>query len=263
MIIRFFMQKGIRGLPYFGIPMLAKAASDGARIVVLTDSDVTGRELRSRLVCEVPSAAHAFLGTHLSSAKRRTGNHRAGNVGVEHASAQDIREAIARARPAASEGGSKGARHELSRMSRDEFDGGDLEAWGLWSMPDPELRKKKKEERQRREREKAKWSAVGGFRERRRLVGEYLGVGECSAPELVRQLNLFFTREEAEAALAMLPGEGEAIPQKMTDGHADNPNGPGRRRRRTPSPGRPSPGSTRASSRTSSTSPRKPACGTR
>ncbi len=52
-------------------------------------------------------------------------------------------------------------------------------------------------------------------------MGEYLGVGECDAKQLVRQLNLFFTRAEAEAALSMLPGEGEAVPRKMTDGRAD------------------------------------------
>jgi hypothetical protein len=156
--------------------------------------------MRGVVVREVPSALHAFLGTHLSSAKTDTATHKAGNVGVEHASIEDIRTAVAQARPAASAGGSAG-------VSRREFDRADLEKWGLCGppvgAPDP------------------KWSAFGGVTERRRLVGEYLGVGDCDAKQLVRQLNLFFTREEADAAIEAVPKEGQAMPEKMTDGGAD------------------------------------------
>ena len=187
-------------VPDVVIAKLATAANDGARVVVLTDSDVAGRQMRGVVVREVPSALHAFLGTHLSSAKTDTATHKAGNVGVEHASIEDIRTAVAQARPAASAGGSAG-------VSRREFDRADLEKWGLCGppvgAPDP------------------KWSAFGGVTERRRLVGEYLGVGDCDAKQLVRQLNLFFTREEADAAIEALPKEGQAMPEKMTDGGAD------------------------------------------
>ena len=187
-------------VPDVVIAKLAAAANDGARVVVLTDSDVAGRQMRGVVVREVPSALHAFLGTHLSSAKTDTATHKAGNVGVEHASVEDIRTAVAQARPAASAGGSAG-------VSRREFDRADLEKWGLCGppvgAPDP------------------KWSAFGGVTERRRLVGEYLGVGDCDAKQLVRQLNLFFTREEANAAIEALPKEGQAMPEKMTDGGAD------------------------------------------
>lgn len=187
-------------VPDVVIAKLAAAANDGVRVVVLTDSDVAGRQMRGVVVREVPSALHAFLGTHLSSAKTDTATHKAGNVGVEHASVEDIRTAVAQARPAASAGGSAG-------VSRREFDRADLEKWGLCGppvgAPDP------------------KWSAFGGVTERRRLVGEYLGVGDCDAKQLVRQLNLFFTREEANAAIEALPKEGQAMPEKMTDGGAD------------------------------------------
>ena len=187
-------------VPDVVIAKLAAAANDGARVVVLTDSDVAGRQMRGVVVREVPSALHAFLGTHLSSAKTDTATHKAGNVGVEHASVKDIRTAVAQARPAASAGGSAG-------VSRREFDRADLEKWGLCGppvgAPDP------------------KWSAFGGVTERRRLVGEYLGVGDCDAKQLVRQLNLFFTREEADAAIEALPKEGQPMPEKMTDGGAD------------------------------------------
>ena len=187
---------------------IARIAEAGTRVVVLTDSDVAGRQMRGKIVRQAPDAYHAFLGTHLSSARADTATHRAGNVGVEHASAENLRDAVAGARRAACAGGSAG-------VSRREFTRGDLERWGLCGpsegAPDP------------------RWSAFGRVGERRRLVGEYLGVGECDAKQLVRQLNLFFTRAEVDAALSMLPGEGEAVPRKMTDGRADRmvakPNG--------------------------------------
>ena len=97
-------------VPDVVIAKLAAAANDGVRVVVLTDSDVAGRQMRGVVVREVPSALHAFLGTHLSSAKTDTATHKAGNVGVEHASVKDIRTAVAQARPAASAGGSAGYR---------------------------------------------------------------------------------------------------------------------------------------------------------
>jgi 5S rRNA maturation endonuclease (ribonuclease M5) len=180
---------------------VARLSAGAVDVVVLTDSDVAGRQLRSRLVQDAPLCLHAFIGTHLSSAAEDTEWHRAGNVGVEHAAPEAIRDALAARREAHSAGGSSG-------ISRDEFSRSDLERWGLCgplgeSAPDP------------------RWRAFGGVATRRRLVGERLGVGDCDAKQLTRQLNLFFAREEAEAAVAALPEEGEAAPAKMTDGGAD------------------------------------------
>ena len=150
---------------------------------------------------EVPRALHAFIGVHESSASVDTEHHRAGNVGVEHAAPGTIRRALRLARRAASAGGSTG-------VSRAEFARSDLEAWGLCgplgeSAPDE------------------RWRAFGGVAARRRLVGEYLGVGDCDAKQLLRQMNLFFAREEVDAAIAALPREGEKVPAKMTDGGSD------------------------------------------
>jgi hypothetical protein len=72
-----------------------------------------------------------------------------------------------------------------------------------------------------------KWLKFGGVSSRRRLVGEYLGVGDCDAKQLLRQLNLFFEPEEVEAAVASLPEEGAAIPRKMTDGGCRSDDGDG------------------------------------
>ena len=49
----------------------------------------------------------------------------------------------------------------------------------------------------------------------------HLGVGDCDAKQLLRQLNAFFDRPEVEAAVASLPKAGEAVPKKMTDGGSD------------------------------------------
>ena len=57
--------------------------------------------------------------------------------------------------------------------------------------------------------------------QRRRLVGEYLGVGDCDGRQLLRQMNLFFTEDEAREAIEALPKRGEPVPPKMTDGRAD------------------------------------------
>ena len=169
---------------------LAATARRGVEIIVLTDADVAGRQLRTRVVLEVPSALHAFLGAHESVAETGTKWHEAGNVGVEHAAPADVARALFGARAAHSDGKSTGVR-------RDVFTRASLEERGLCgplgaSAPDP------------------RWSRLGGVAHRRRLVGEFLGVGDCDAKQLVRQLNLFFAEEEFEAAVDALPGEGEA-----------------------------------------------------
>ena len=173
---------------------LAATARRGVEIIVLTDADVAGRQLRTRVVLEVPSALHAFLGAHESVAETGTKWHEAGNVGVEHAAPADVARALFGARAAHSDGKSTGVR-------RDVFTRASLEERGLCgplgaSAPDP------------------RWSRLGGVAHRRRLVGEFLGVGDCDAKQLIRQLNLFFAEEEFEAAVDALPGEGAAKPRK-------------------------------------------------
>jgi ribonuclease M5 len=200
-------KSGHHVVPADVIRELSDAVRAGGRVVVLTDPDVAGRQLRSRVVQQVPGARHAFLGAHETTAARDTKHHKAGNVGVEHAAPEAIRRALDRARPAASEGGSSG-------VSRAAFDKSRLAEWGLCAAPGeaaPEDR----------------WRAFGGVAARRRLVGERLGVGDCDAKQLIRQLNLFFEEEEVAEAIDALPGEGEPVPEKMTDGRADRARGRG------------------------------------
>ena len=189
-------KSGHHVVPADVVQTLAATAKRGVKIIALTDADVAGRQLRTRVVLEVPSALHAFLGAHESVAETGTKWHEAGNVGVEHAAPADVARALFGARAAHSDGKSTGVR-------RDVFTRASLEERGLCgplgaSAPDP------------------RWSRLGGVAHRRRLVGEFLGVGDCDAKQLVRQLNLFFAEEEFEAAVDALPGEGAAKPRKRS-----------------------------------------------
>jgi hypothetical protein len=170
-------------------------------VVVLTDADVAGRQLRTRVALEVPSALHAFIGAHESVAREATKWHEAGNVGVEHAAPTAVRRALFGARRAHCGGKNKG-------VTRDAFNREHLEKCGLCgplgaSAPD------------------AKWSKYGGVAHRRRLVGEFLGVGDCDAKQLTRQLNLFFSFDEFQAAVDALPGEGEKAAARTRESFAD------------------------------------------
>jgi 5S rRNA maturation endonuclease (ribonuclease M5) len=189
-------KSGHHVVPADVIDALSRMARNGVDVVVLTDADVAGRQLRTRVALEVPSALHAFIGAHESVAREATKWHEAGNVGVEHATPTAVRRALFGARRAHCGGKNKG-------VTRDAFNREHLEKCGLCgplgaSAPD------------------AKWSKYGGVAHRRRLVGEFLGVGDCDAKQLTRQLNLFFSFEEFQAAVDALPGEGEKAERGRT-----------------------------------------------
>jgi ribonuclease M5 len=63
-------------------------------LLVLTDPDAAGKQIRARVTALVGPCLHAHL------PRRRATRARDGNVGVENASPADIRAAIAAARPA-------------------------------------------------------------------------------------------------------------------------------------------------------------------
>ena len=168
-----------------------------APIVVLFDCDTAGRQLRNAFLRRFPDALHAFIGTRASSAKEDGKWHAAGNVGVEHAEGDDITHAIESARRADPD------RRVFTRTK--------LVDWGLVADESSG--------------DDSAWREYGGVVNRRRLVGEYLGVGDCDGRQLLRQMNLYFTEEEVRQALDSLPGRGEAVPEKMTDGRADRRRG--------------------------------------
>jgi ribonuclease M5 len=149
-------------------------------VIIFTDPDGAGERIRRRIEQVVPNCKHAFLARDKAVARRGRG------LGVEHADARDIAEAIARARPSnahqalATPAGSAGDRFTLDDLARH----------GLAHTP--------------------------GAAERRRFVGERLRIGYANAQAFLRKLNaLGVTRAEWDEAVALLDGgsaprDGEA-----------------------------------------------------
>jgi ribonuclease M5 len=65
---------------------LIQQAAQKHTIIIFTDPDTTGEKIRRQIVKLVPEAKHAFLPQHLALGK--------GKIGVEHAKAEDIIEAL-------------------------------------------------------------------------------------------------------------------------------------------------------------------------
>ena len=139
-----------------------KRAHERCGLIVLTDPDPAGEQIRRRITALVGDCRHAHVPRALCV--------RRGNVGVEHASAQAIRQALALARPSESDAVA-------------EFTEADLFAHGL--------------------------SGGVGAKERRTALGHTLGLGFGNARQLLRRLNAYgVTRAEFEAAVASLPPVG-------------------------------------------------------
>ncbi|KAF8068452.1 DEAH4 [Scenedesmus sp. PABB004] len=152
----------------------------GRPLVVLTDPDERGRELRLHLEGAIGPLGHAFVPEPAASAAADGPVHAAGNRGIEHVVPLGVQAALARARPAHPPGRDAWSleRLQAARLAN-AFDGG------------------------------AERSA--GAAARRRALCAALGLGRCSAAQLVAMLNRFFDDAEVEAALAALDAvEAEA-----------------------------------------------------
>ena len=113
-------------------------------IIIFTDPDHAGKEIRRRVKESFPEAKEAFL--------VRSKAEKDGDIGIENASPEDIREALSKAR--ATEGSAK----------EDMFSPADMDRLGL--------------------------SGGKGSKERRELVGDALGIGYYNAKALLKRLNL-------------------------------------------------------------------------
>jgi len=152
----------------FGFQRDAMARIAAARqrrgIIVLTDPDSAGEKIRRRAVAAVGPCKHAHIPRHLCE--------RAGDIGVENASAEAIRAALL------------GAHVELMEPAR-AFGVEELWRHGL--------------------------TGCDGAAERRRWLGERLGLGYANARQLLQRLNGYgVSREELEAAIAELDRETDA-----------------------------------------------------
>lgn len=140
-----------------------KRASQHRGILVLTDPDGPGERIRKRIAAAIPTATHAFIDRKKAQAKH--------GVGVEHASAESILEALQKARAVTE-----------SRQRRTEFSLHDLVEAGMV-----------------------------GTEEAARLrteVGRILNIGYANAKAFVNKLNVLgVTRAEWEAAICKLKGQ--------------------------------------------------------
>jgi ribonuclease M5 len=137
------------------ILMVIKKASKNRGIIILTDPDYPGKKIRYMLSAEIENCKHAFI--------PRSKANKNGDIGVENASPEDIREAL------------KNARAEISE-NRQEFTYSDMVYYGLIGNENA--------------------SKI------RASAGDELGIGYCSAKQFLKRINSFgITRQELEEAI--------------------------------------------------------------
>jgi 5S rRNA maturation endonuclease (ribonuclease M5) len=164
---------------------LEALAALGRPLVILTDPDERGRQLRGHLdaalapllSARAPPVAllHAFVPEASAVALEDGKVHAAGNRGIEHSVPRVLATALRAAAPGHPPGRAVWDLESLHRLRLARpFDGG------------------------------AQPGAADEPRERRRRLCALLGLGKCSAAQLVAALNKYFDEATVEAALAAL-----------------------------------------------------------
>ncbi len=140
-------------------------------IIVFTDPDHAGEQIRKRLLERFPGAREAFLDVDAATAGD-------GDIGIENASDEAIRSALGKAR-GAEKGGEEvqGSREpDTSHENRENFSQRDMYNWGLAGTAD-----------------------AG---KRRQALGRMLGLGFANAKTFLQRLNRFgLSRWEIEEAI--------------------------------------------------------------
>lgn len=199
------MCDGTRALKDHVRPELLMLQQLGRRLVVLTDPDERGRELRVHLddilqsvgargrgsssSTGAPSALlhHAFVPEQQGTSDVDGPVHAAGNRGIEHVVPVGVQQALTSAKPSWPKERAVWGLADLQRLQlANAFDAGHE---GVVRGP-------------------------GGAAARRRQLCALLGLGKCSAAQLVTALNRFFSEEEVEEALASL----EAVEEEQQAG---------------------------------------------
>jgi ribonuclease M5 len=161
-----------------------------AEIVVFTDPDVAGRQYRQNFIQYLPRAKHAFVSRYRARCKKKTRWHEVNDCGVEFATDGAIRVAVKEAR-APRIVNSKGTSDVVEWMTMREIEQRGLKGAAAGA-----------EEKEEEKETTAASSTVGVSSKRlRHVLGNVLGIGECDARQLQRQLNMFFTSEEFEVAM--------------------------------------------------------------
>lgn len=140
---------------------LIKKASKNRGVIILTDPDFPGKKIRNIISSQVENCKHAFIPR--DKAKKD------GDIGVENASPEVIREALVNARA------------EISNNTN-EFSNSDMFYYELVGNDNASKRRSK--------------------------LGDMLGIGYCSAKQFLKRLNNYgITREELEEALIIINKE--------------------------------------------------------
>ncbi|MEK4508038.1 ribonuclease M5 [Paenibacillus sp. FSL K6-2524] len=140
-------------------------AQERRGVIIFTDPDHAGERIRKIVANRVPGCKHAFL-READATKR-------GDIGVENASPEVIREALANVRSEVV--------GEASEAGMTDWE--DLLAAGLIIHPEAAAR--------------------------RRVMGEILGIGYCNGKQFYKRMTVFrISREEFAAALAQLEDKG-------------------------------------------------------
>ena len=138
------------------IETLKEMSKKYARLVLLLDPDVAGRQARNEIDRNIEGCWHAFIPTALARSNVKKKYKDIGDIGVEHASHKAIMTAIARSRK---------SNHGVKRFSRDN-----LISLGLIAPMH---------------------ERGNNITLRRQLVCEYLGLGQCDGKQVLRQLNAY------------------------------------------------------------------------
>lgn len=137
-----------------------KSAAARCGVIILTDPDHAGERIRKTVSGRVPGCKHAFIPRELAT--------KDGDIGVENASPESIREALAKVKTEV-EG------------ERKEFEMNDLVAFDLTGNKDAS--------------------------ERRDFIGKELGIGYGNAKQFLNRLNKYgITREEFIKAIEKKDG---------------------------------------------------------
>jgi hypothetical protein len=151
----------------------------GRTLVVLTDPDERGRELRCHLDDMIGPLHHAFVPEEQGTSTRDGPVHEAGNRGIEHVVPVGVQLALSEAAPSWPKGRAVWSLEDLQTLQLcNAFDAGQGVAQGS-----------------------------GGAAARRRQLCALLGLGRCTAAQLLAVLNRFFSEERVAAALQQLDAE--------------------------------------------------------
>ncbi|MFQ3546552.1 ribonuclease M5 [Halobacillus rhizosphaerae] len=138
-------------------------AAEKRGVIIFTDPDYPGERIRHIVSQCVPGCKHAFLPKHLARAKKDKG------IGIEHASSQDIIEALS-------------AVYELTDRVEDEITKSELLHYGLIGGPQASSRREK--------------------------LGIELHIGKTNGKQLLRRLNMFqITRRQLNEVMNQIMQE--------------------------------------------------------